>query len=128
MDYFSIKDTNLDFLPCPFCGENDNFGGLYIKVVSKIDKAEFRKDGRIKKRIDITHCVWCGGCGSQGGTSFSDLLDEDFLTEKHISDSIELAVLIWNTRHPINKKAYLLVNKLITTAIESTGIKDVNHD
>ena len=128
MDYFSIKDTNLDFLPCPFCGENDNSGGLYIKVVSKTDKAKFKKNGIIHKRINISHCVWCGGCGANGGSSFSEPLDDDFLTEKHISDSIELAVLIWNTRHPINKKAYLLVNKLITTAIELIGIKDVNHD
>ncbi len=99
-------------VPCPFCGTDEN---LEIVETDRLDEVKRNKRNRVYKQISIRHRIECWGCGARAGESYLNNLDgRNILSPANVSDSEIMAVLMWNTRTPINEKAYELVNEVIT--------------
>jgi len=109
----------MDLLPCPFCDPADSAESPpWFRELRRVDRAEFNKNGKRRKRVDIAHLVECGYCGAQGPSACDPLWSDDMLlTEAMVESSKAAAAFAWNSRAPINTKAYELVSSLITEAL-----------
>lgn len=111
-------------LPCPFCGtELTARGGPAIRELDRVDRLTLNRAGRPKQRVNITHRVCCDGCGAEGPESLTamDWHDELVLTDEMVERSAAAGAFAWNTRQPINDRAYDLVNRLIVEAFKRTA-------
>lgn len=112
-----MKIKDYDLLPCPFCNSNED---MEITTLEINPKKEVNKAGVRRKQIQLRQVVKCYSCGVQGPTASPKLdCDAELLTQANIDECEGLVVLLWNTRTPINQKAFELVNQLIVSTINS---------
>lgn len=62
--------------------------------------------------------MFCHHCGAQSGFSYTQP-DGGVLQPFHITESLEMAVLLWNARSPVNEKAISLINRLIDESFKT---------
>lgn len=119
-----MDDSQVDSslaLPCPFCGEKDEF---YFAETSRCDKAIVRND-RWQRYVKISHVLCCGNCGVQGPPTYrtSNIIPAPALEllPEHIEHSQQEAIFAWNQRQAISDKAFELVNKLMASALAAVA-------
>ena len=108
--------AQFNLLPCPFCGHSEHD---FIET-NRVDKRKVNKLGKTHKGISITHQVECQYCGATASKGYT-YPEGDALTDDMIAESYDAAALAWNSRAAISEKAFELVNKLITSAIQGVN-------